>query len=204
LWVCQSHCKVYICSATSYSSIYHVTEGGEALHGPMNTKWYAIYTRPRWEKKVNALLTEKGIESYCPLNKVRRRWSDRIKIIEEPLFKSYVFVKIPEVERSNVRMTLGVVNFVYWDGKPAIIKEKEIQVIRRFLNEYEDVILQKIELHPEQRIKITSGPMMDHEGKVLEIKNKTAKVCIDSLGYMLIAYIDKNKLIPIQQTNQHS
>lgn len=174
------------------------------MRGPMNTKWYAIYTRPRWEKKVNALLTEKGIESYCPLNKVRRRWSDRIKTIEEPLFKSYVFVKIPEAERSNVRMTIGVVNFVYWDGKPAIIKEKEIQTIRRFLGEYENVEVQKIELRPEQRIKISSGPMMDHEGKVLEVKNKTAKVCIDSLGYMLIAYIDKNKLIPIQQTNQHS
>ena len=174
------------------------------MHGPMITKWYAIYTRPRWEKKVNTLLKEKGIESYCPLNKVRRRWSDRIKTIEEPLFKSYVFVKIPEAERSNVRMTYGVVNFVYWDGKPAVIKEKEIQTIRRFLDEFENVEVQKIDLRPEQRIRIASGPMMDHEGKVLEVKNKTAKVCIDSLGYMLIAYIDKNKLIPIQQTNQHS
>jgi transcription antitermination factor NusG len=62
----------------------------------VNTKWYAIYTRPRWEKKVNFLLQGKGIESYCPLNKVRRKWSDRIKTIEEPLFKSYVFVKIDE------------------------------------------------------------------------------------------------------------
>ena len=141
----------------------------------MNTKWYAIYTRPRWEKKVNALLLEKGIESYCPLNKVRRRWSDRIKMVEEPLFKSYVFVKIPEAERSNVRMTTGVVNFVYWNGKPAIIKEKEIQTIRRFLNEYENVEVQKIELHPQQRIKIASGPMMDHEGKILEVKNKMVK-----------------------------
>jgi transcription antitermination factor NusG len=59
----------------------------------MTPKWYAVYTRPRWEKKVAALLLHKGIESYCPLNKVRRRWSDRTKTIEEPLFKSYVFVK---------------------------------------------------------------------------------------------------------------
>jgi transcription antitermination factor NusG len=69
----------------------------------VNTKWYAIYTRPRWEKKVNFLLQGKGIESYCPLNKVRRKWSDRIKTIEEPLFKSYVFVKIDEEARTNVR-----------------------------------------------------------------------------------------------------
>ena len=92
----------------------------------MGLKWYAIYTRPRWEKKVNSLLLEKGIESYCPLNKVRRKWSDRIKVVEEPLFKSYVFVKIGDEHRTEVRMTTGVVNFVYWNGKPAVIREKEI------------------------------------------------------------------------------
>jgi len=170
----------------------------------MSLKWYAIYTRPRWEKKVNTLLTEKGIESYCPLNRVRRKWSDRIKTVEEPLFKSYVFVKINDEERSKVRMTVGVVNFVYWDGKPAVIKEKEIQTIRRFLDEYENVSVVKMEIGPDERVRVVSGPMMDQEGRVLEVKNKTAKVCIDSLGYMLIAHIDKSKLIPVQQTNHHS
>src|SRR6476469_136631 len=126
----------------------------------MGLRWYAIYTRPRWEKKVNAVLLEKGIESYCPLNKVRRKWSDRIKTIEEPLFKSYVFVKIDEEERSNVRMTNGVVNFVYWNGKPAIIREKEIQTIKRFLDEYENVEVVKMEIGPDDRVRVTAGPMM--------------------------------------------
>lgn len=170
----------------------------------MPAKWYAIYTRPRWEKKVNNLLIEKGIESYCPLNKVRRKWSDRMKTIEEPLFKSYVFVKINEEERTNVRMTNGVVNFVYWNGKPAVIREKEIQTVKRFLDEYENVEAVKLELAPNERVRVIAGPMMDKEGKVLEVKNKTAKVCIDSLGYMLIAYIDKSKLISVQRTNHHS
>jgi transcription antitermination factor NusG len=169
----------------------------------MASRWYAIYTRPRWEKKVNTLLSEKKIESYCPLNKVRRKWSDRIKTIEEPLFKSYVFVKITEEERSAVRMTNGVVNFVYWDGKPAVIKEKEIQTIRRFLDEYENVEAVKMDFEPEERVRVIAGPMMDQEGKVMELKNKTAKVCIDSLGYILIAYIEKSKLISVQQTNSH-
>jgi transcription antitermination factor NusG len=160
----------------------------------VTSKWYAIYTRPRWEKKVNSLLLKKGIESYCPLNKIRRKWSDRVKTIEEPLFKSYVFVKIDEEGRTGVRMTDGVVNFVYWNGKPAIIKEKEIQTIKRFLDEYENVEAVRMDFEPEERVKIISGPMMDQEGKILEIKNKTAKVCIDSLGYMLVAYIDKSKL----------
>lgn len=165
----------------------------------MSLKWYAIYTRPRWEKKVSNLLVQKGIESYCPLNKVRRKWSDRIKMVEEPLFKSYVFVKIEDEDRTEVRMTNGVVNFVYWNGKPAVIKEKEIQTIKRFLDEFENV--EAVKINPEERVRIIAGPMMDQEGKVIEIKNKMAKVCIDSLGYMLIAYIDKSKLEPTQRTN---
>jgi len=169
----------------------------------MSSRWFAIYTRPRWEKKVNHLLLQKGIESYCPLNKVRRKWSDRIKTIEEPLFKSYVFVRIADEERTPVRMTNGVVNFVYWNGKPAIIKEKEIQVIKRFLDEYENVEAVKIELSEGDHVQVIGGPMMEKEGKVLAVKNKVAKVCIDSLGYMLIAYIDKSKLITIQKTNHH-
>lgn len=139
-------------------------------------------------------MLHKGVESYCPLNKVRRRWSDRIKLIEEPLFKSYVFVKIGEDDRTAVRMTDGVINFVYWDGKPAIIKEKEIQTIKRFLDEHENVELIKMDLKPDQRVRVVAGPLMDHEGKVLEIKNKVARVAIDSLGYLLVADIDKGKL----------
>jgi transcription antitermination factor NusG len=90
-------------------------------------KWYAIYTKPRWEKKVARLLQENGIESYCPLNKVQRKWSDRVKVVEEPLFKSYVFVRVNEEEKTPVRMTNGVVNYVYWQGKPALVKDKEIE-----------------------------------------------------------------------------
>ena len=160
----------------------------------MTAKWHAIYTRPRWEKKVNGLLESKGIESYCPLNKVRRKWSDRIKTIEEPLFKSYVFVKISDEARGEVRLTDGVINFVYWNGKPAFIKEREIQTIKRFLDEHENVELVKMEFKPAQRVKIIAGPLMDQEGKVLEIKNRVVKVAIDSLGYILIADIAKGKL----------
>ena len=61
-------------------------------------KWYALYTKPRWEKKVYRLLSERGMEAYCPLNKVKKKWSDRIKLVEEPLFKSYVFVHTEEEE----------------------------------------------------------------------------------------------------------
>ncbi len=160
----------------------------------MSRKWLAIYSRPRWEKKVNQLLTEQGLESYCPLNKVKRKWSDRMKIVEEPLFKSYVFVKVNDEDRSLVRMTPGVINFVYWDGKPALIKEKEINAIRQFLNEYENVEVKPLNLELNQRVKITTGSLMDQEGKVIGLNRKTVKVAIDSLGYLLVAYIDRTKL----------
>ena len=165
----------------------------------MTHKWLAIYTRPRWEKKVNQLLTEKGLESYCPLNKVRRKWSDRIKVVEEPLFKSYVFVKVCDDDRTAVRMTAGAINFVDWQGKPAVIKEKEIIAIKRFLNEYENVEVQVSELKVDQRVRITNCTLMDHEGKVLDVRRKIVKVAIDSLGYILVAYIDRTKL-----TSAHS
>ena len=164
-----------------------------------NPKWLAVYTKPRWEKKVNKLLLEKGVESYCPLNKVRRKWSDRIKTVEEPLFKSYVFVKVNDSDRTAVRMTNGVINFVYWDGKPAVIKEKEISAIRRFLDEYENVQVQAMDLKLNQRVVITGGPLMDQSGHILGLRSKTAKVAIDSLGYILIAHIDRTKL-----TSAHS
>lgn len=161
-------------------------------------KWLAVYTRPRWEKKVSQLLAEKGVERYCPLNKVRRKWSDRIKVVEEPLFKSYVFVKVNDEDRTGVRMTPGIINFVYWNGKPAVIKEKEINAIKRFLDEYENVEVKPMDVKVNQRVIIMVGPLMDQEGKVLEVKHRTAKVAIDSLGYVLVASVEKTKLASVK------
>lgn len=157
--------------------------------------WYAVYTKPRWEKKVHALLLEKGIEAYCPLNRTRKEWSDRTKWVEEPLFKSYVFVKIPEAEQSKVRMVGGVVNFVYWLGKPAMIKDKEIEIIRKFLNDYQDVRAVPIDLKVDTRITIAKGAFMDKEAKVLKIMNNKVQVVIESIGYSLVAVIDKSNAV---------
>lgn len=129
---------------------------------------------------------------------MRRKWSDRIKVVEEPLFKSYVFVKISDDDRTTVRMTPGVINFVYWEGKPAVIRDKEINAIKRFLNEYENVEVKSMDLRVDQRVKITTGPLMDREGQVMSLNRKTVKVAIDSLGYVLIANIERTKLTSIR------
>jgi transcription antitermination factor NusG len=164
-------------------------------------KWFPIYTKPRWEKKVNQLLTEKGVECYCPLNKVKRKWSDRTKTVEEPLFKSYVFVKVTEEERTKVRLTNGVVNFVYWNGKPAIVREKEIQAIKLFLDVHDNVQVKPMDLTVQQRVLITSGTFMDRTATVLDVRKKEVKVSIDSLGYELVAFIDKNKIAVLDDVN---
>jgi transcription antitermination factor NusG len=157
-------------------------------------KWYAVYTRPRWEKKIHVLFAAKGLESYCPLNKVRKKWSDRIKVIEEPLFKSYVFIKVSEEEKTKVRMTNGVINFVYWAGKPAIIKEKEIETIKKFLNEYESVIAEPLTLKSDMKVRIQRGAFMDKEAKVTRVMSNKVQVIIESIGYSLIAVIDKSNI----------
>lgn len=157
-------------------------------------KWYAVYTKSRWEKKVYRLLMEKGIESYCPLNKVYRKWSDRMKVVEEPLFKSYVFVRVTEAEKVLVRMTNGVMNFVYWLGKPAVVKDKEIQTIKLFLRDYEEVEAIPLAIQPGEQVKIGAGVFMGKEAEVLEVKRKYVIVTIKSLGYQLKARVVKKVL----------
>ncbi len=153
-----------------------------------------MYTKPRWEKKVAALLNKKGFEVYCPLNKVRRKWSDRYRVIEDPLFKSYVFIFFDINEQSRVRLTDGVVNFVYWQGSPAIIKENEILLIKRFLNEFSDVKANSIELNPGLKVRVKSGLMMNHEGLVVDIKSNSVSVILETLEYQLTATFDKKNL----------
>jgi transcription antitermination factor NusG len=161
-------------------------------------QWLAAYTKPRWEKKVFAMLDAKGIEAYCPLNKVKKQWSDRVKLVEEPLFKSYVFVHVSEEEQAKVRMTNGVVNFIYWLGKPARIKQKEIDRIKRFLNEYEEVEVQQTALQPNDKVIIRSGILMDKEATVKRTLHNKVEVEIESLGCKLVAYVDSKKLIALK------
>jgi transcription antitermination factor NusG len=161
--------------------------------------WYVVYTKPRWEKRVYALLTDKNIEAYCPLNKVRKKWSDRIKWVEEPLFKSYVFVNVAEAEHTKVRMVAGIVNFVYWLGKPAIVKNKEIEVIRKFLNDYEEVWTEPVDLTRDATVVIRRGAFMNKEGRVVKIVNKKVRVLIESIGYALVAVVAKSNVEVIEK-----
>lgn len=94
-------------------------------------------------------------------------------MVEEPLFKSYVFVRVTDEDRADVRFVDGVVNFVYWLGKPAQIKEIEIERIKRFLNEFDDVEVEQLpEPKPGDQVVITSGVFMEQQGLVLSADKK--------------------------------
>lgn len=156
--------------------------------------WYVIYTKPRWEKKVYSLLTDKNIEAYCPLNRVRRKWSDRMKYVDEPLFKSYVFVRVAEEGLAAVRLISGVVNFVYWLGKPGIVKNSEIEIIRKFLNDHDEVWTEPIGLQKDARVVIRRGAFMDKEARVVKVSNNKVRVLIESIGYSLVAVVARSNV----------
>lgn len=160
----------------------------------ISSSWYAVKTTPRWEKKVAQILSDKGIENYCPLNKVTRQWSDRKKTILEPLFKSYVFIKIEEQKKWDIKKIDGIINYVYWLGKPAKIKEEEILTIKKFLNEFNEVRVDRINLTVNQKVKIKQGILMNHQGILLELYGNRAVVKIESMEIQLSAHFDKANL----------
>jgi transcription antitermination factor NusG len=156
--------------------------------------WYAVHTRPRWEKKVASLLQDKGIENYCPLNKVMRQWSDRKKAVLEPLFKGYVFVQVAEKAKWDLLQINGIVNYVHWLGKPARIRNSEIDTIRRFLHEFEDIEVTETAVQVNSTVQVKQGVLMHFKGIVLELQGNRAKVKIESMGIQLSAFFDKKNL----------
>lgn len=162
-------------------------------------KWFALYTKPRWEKKVNKVLELKGIESWCPIRKVTKQWSDRKKIVEEPLFTSYIFVRIADTERTNVLMTDGIINFVYYVGKPAVIRDEEIDIIKKYLSETQATIsVQSLSsLDENTRIKVNHGIFMDTTGTVLKGGKKKVFVKLESLEQVMIVEFPIEYLTPL-------
>src|SRR5690242_11727479 len=152
-------------------------------------KWYAVHTRPRWEKKVVQLLERKGIEYYCPLNKIIRQWSDRKKLVLEPLFTGYVFIRSAEAEHLKVKQTDGVINMVYWLGKPAVIKDQEIEAIKEFLKHHENVQVEKAIVSVNDRVKIIRGPLLSMKGNVIEVRKHSLRLLLPSLGYIIVAQV---------------
>lgn len=147
--------------------------------------WYVVYTKPKWEKKVAEQLDALGIENYCPLITQVRQWSDRKKKIEVPLFNSYVFVQLADADRNLVFQSTGVVRYLFWLGKPAIVRDEEIAIIKKGLeepNRYE------VSLHPFKvgdTIALESGPFSNQAAIVQEVNKTHYVVVLESMGCVL-------------------
>ena len=161
--------------------------------------WMVIYTRSRSEMKVDNLLTSKNIECYCPTRKVEKQWSDRKKIIEEVIFRSYVFVRINKKDSLSVLETDGVINFIYFCKKPAVIRDEEIDIIKKFLNEKSSSInvVSDSEFEPNTKVRINHGIFMDNKGTILRSNKKKVYVQLETLSQVLIIEFPVDHVSPI-------
>ena len=161
--------------------------------------WYALYVHSRAEKKVHALLLERGYDAYLPLITVMKQWSDRMKKVEEPLFKSYLFVRVDIRKYYEVLGLPGIVKFISFEKKAVVVPENQINAIKKYCNDYteDDEKPEEVELHEGQLVKIVGGPMAGLMGRLAQINNKKRLVVyIESVGHYLPINISRAKVEP--------
>ena len=147
-------------------------------------KWFVIYTKANQEIKVAERMTKIGICCYCPTIIIKRQYSDRKKKLIKPLIPSYVFVFIEEARRKDIFSVFGVVQYVFWLGKPAVVKEREIDLMKQYLKgEFNSVSLKNFTLG--QFHKISEGILRGKVGRVIEIQKNKIKLQLESLGMIV-------------------
>jgi transcription antitermination factor NusG len=155
-----------------------------------NKKWYALYTKSRTEKRVNKELVDKDIETYLPLEKRLKQWSDRKKWVDEPFIRSYIFVKTTLAGLQKALNTPGVVTVIRFSGEPAPVQEKEIALIQKVLNSEEEYEITADTFALGEKVKVEHGSLKNLEGELVQHLNKY-KVLVR------IASINQNILIRI-------
>jgi transcription antitermination factor NusG len=159
----------------------------------MSKKWLVIYTKSHCEKKVAALLSKKKIENYCPLNRTTSIKGFKKKILFEPLFPSFVFVRISDAEMGTVRQISSVINFIYWLGTPAVVKDAEIENVKLFTDQYSNISLEKINVNNNGIVRFISEPHIDINANSIMVSVKSNfKLLLPSLGYLMVAEIEKS------------
>ena len=145
--------------------------------------WFVLHTKPRFEKKVEERLLSFGIEAYCPVRKEIRLWSDRKKKVDVPVLPSMVLVKLEEKAVNDVFNVNGVVRYMFWLGKRAIVRQKEVDVLKNCLNGNTIINQEIIKFNPGDRINVEG--FNNEEGVVEKVSNSTAWVFLENLGYTI-------------------
>lgn len=142
------------------------------LEKRIESRWYAAYTKPRNEKKVLERLAASGIEAYLPLQSHLKQWSDRKKVVEEPLFKSYIFVKITQKDYYNVLNTPGIVRYITFEGKAVPIPDNQINIIKQLLEQNIEIETVEETLEPGAMVEVKFGTLIGLVGELIEHKGK--------------------------------
>ncbi|KQM63934.1 antitermination protein NusG [Pedobacter sp. Leaf216] len=151
-----------------------------------NYRWYPVYTRSRAEKKAFDELTRKGIPAYLPLKKTVKQWSDRKKIVEEALIKSYLFVYISAKEYAEVLMTNGIARFIYFSSQIAYIPEQQINDLKLLLATDADLEVFEYDIKPGERVLIKAGPFKGIMAELVSIQNKQRIILrLQNMGYAI-------------------
>ena len=175
------------------------------INDPDKMHWHALYVRSRAEKKVYDQLNEMGYEAYLPLITRIKQWSDRKMKVEEPLFKSYVFVRNNERQHYYVLGVYGVVRFVTFEHKAVVVPDKQIVAIKKYIdNPVDDEDdLQNINLKEGQLVRITNGPMQGLTGRLISVKSKRRiLVNIDVVGQSIPVSLPRTKVEPVQDSKK--
>jgi transcription antitermination factor NusG len=155
-----------------------------------NEKWYVLYTAPRAEKQVEQRLNKEGITTFLPLHLSPRRWSDRIKLIELPLFSSYIFVYTAEPRLHQAITVQGVSHVVYYNEKPAVVRDSEIAAIRQFL---EQARARELNYQPDEQVLIACGPLKNIAGKVKKVGKTHIVLHLEQIGLTVTVPSDQVK-----------
>ncbi len=160
--------------------------------------WYAIRVKSRSEKKVYADLTEQNVEAYLPLQRRLRIWSDRKKWVEMPLISGYVFVFISKKEYEIVLRTYNVVSYIYFEGKAAVIRDEDINLLKRMLGQSDlELEVTEEQFSPGQKVEIIAGPLLGIIGELIEFKGKNkVALRIPPLGYTVLIEAPGKNLAP--------
>lgn len=147
--------------------------------------WYVVYTKPKWEKKVAERLNEIGVVTFCPLITKISQWSDRKKKISVPLFNSYIFVQIDEKKRNQVFEVVGALRYLFWLGKPAVVKDSEIETIKNWLSVPDTYDVSVDQWKKGDKIVLESGPFLSQSAVIQEVKKNHYILILESLGCIL-------------------
>jgi transcription antitermination factor NusG len=161
------------------------------------SEWYALQVYQRLEKITTLLLNQKGFELFLPTYSVRRRWSDRVKVVERPLFPGYLFCRLDPRQRwLPVLTTPGVVSIVGTGKEPIAIPETEIETVRRIVRSATSAEPWPY-LHCGDCVTISDGPLRGIEGILVEIKNDCkVVVSIHLLQRSVAVVVDREIVLP--------